>query len=232
MLGDDEGPTLSDDETLIPPQRSGVKVLSLAHLIPDGEAAVLRGPMVDDILQRLLTETDWAPLDYLVVDLPPGTGDAQLTLCQTVEVTGVVIVTTPQGVATDDVARNLSMFGNQDIPVLGIVENMRTFECPGCGDRHDLFGSGGGEAIAREYDLPFLGALPIDPEVRTDGDDGTPVVFDDTETARAFATVAENAADAVGALRRREAADASSLGVRVTGNGAEANAVGDPEANG
>ncbi|APX96203.1 Mrp/NBP35 family ATP-binding protein [Natronorubrum daqingense] len=215
VLGVEGAPTLTDDERIVPPEHEGVKVLSIGQLVPEDEAAVLRGPMVDSLLQRLLTETEWAPLDYLVVDLPPGTGDAQLTLCQTVDVTGAVVVTTPQRVAIDDARRNLSMFGSHGIPVLGIVENMRTFECTSCGDHHDLFGNGGGDELAREYDVPFLGALPIDQDIRVDGDEGSPVALGDGASARAFETLAGNTADAVGALRRRDSALASSVGEAV-----------------
>lgn len=203
MLGDGDEPGLdSDNETLHPPERNGVKVMSLGFLVPDRDAAVMRGPMIDATLERLLTSVAWGDLDYLVVDLPPGTGDAQLTLCQTVPVTGAVVVTTPQAVSTDDAHRSLSMFGDHSIPVLGVVENMRTFTCPGCGDRHDVFGTGGGEAIADEYDLPFLGAIPIDPNLRATADTGESVA-DDTGTAEAFDAISDAVANGIGVLRRR-----------------------------
>lgn len=204
MLGDGDPPRLDDSETLHPPERGGIKTMSIGYLVPDKEAAVMRGPMVDSTLQRLLLDVEWGDLDYLIVDLPPGTGDAQLTLAQTVPITGVVVVTTPQTVSTDDAHRALSMFGEQSIPALGIVENMRTFTCPTCNDTHDLFGRGGGEAIAEEYDIPFLGAVPIDPEVRRTADDDSHVGTAGSDgTREAFRKVANTVANGVGTLRRR-----------------------------
>lgn len=203
MLGDGDPPALDDEtQTLTPPKRHGVSVMSLGFLVPDRDAAVMRGPMIDSTLERLLMDVDWGTLDYLIVDLPPGTGDAQLTLCQTVPVTGAVVVTTPQLVSTDDAHRSLSMFGDHSIPVLGIVENMRAFTCPNCGDQHDLFGRGGGEAVAEEYDLPFLGAVPFDPTIRELADNGS-LVPDDSDTADAFHEIATSVANGVGTLRRR-----------------------------
>lgn len=204
MLGEGDQPKLdTEGETLYPPEREGITVMSIGFLVPERDAAVMRGPMLDSTLQRLLTDVEWGDLDYLIVDLPPGTGDAQLTLCQTVPVTGAVVVTTPQHVSTDDAHRSLSMFGDHSIPVLGVVENMRTFRCPSCGDTHDLFGQGGGEQIAEEYDLPFLGAVPFDPRVRETADAGDAVPAD-SEAAEAFREIASGVANGVGTLRRRE----------------------------
>ncbi|WP_418281718.1 P-loop NTPase [Halorubrum sp. DTA98] len=205
MLGDGDGPTLNDEtETLTPPERGGIKVMSLGFLVPEKEAAVMRGPMIDSTLERLLVDVEWGELDYLIVDLPPGTGDAQLTLCQTVPLTGAVVVTTPQAVSTDDAHRALHMFGEQSIPVLGIVENMSGFTCPSCGDTHDLFGRGGGKTVAEEYDLPFLGSVPIDPEIRETADDDAHVgTLGEDDTDEAFRDIAGDIANGIGTLRRR-----------------------------
>jgi ATP-binding protein involved in chromosome partitioning len=146
---------------------------------------------------------EWGSLDYMVVDLPPGTGDTQLTLLQTLPITGAVIVTTPQDVAIDDARKGLRMFGKHDTNVLGIAENMSGFRCPDCGGFHEIFGSGGGEAFAAENDLPFLGGVPLDPAVRTGGDSGKPVVLEEGETADAFRVLTENVANNVGVVQRR-----------------------------
>lgn len=204
MLDGEDQPTLDESaQTLTPPERHGVSVMSLGFLVPDRDAAVMRGPMIDSTLEKLLTDVEWSTLDYLIVDLPPGTGDAQLTLCQTVPVTGAVVVTTPQVVSTDDAHRSLSMFGDHSIPVLGIVENMRGFTCPSCGDEHELFGRGGGEVVAREYDLPFLGAVPFDPAVRENADRGD-VVPEGSDASEAFHNIANGVANGIGTLRRRD----------------------------
>jgi ATPases involved in chromosome partitioning len=164
---------------------------------------IWRGPMVHKILTQLVDDVDWGQLDYLVLDLPPGTGDTQLTVLQTLPLTGAVIVTTPQQVALDDAVKGLRMFGQHETPVLGIAENMSEFRCPDCGGRHDIFGSGGGQSLADEEDLPFLGAIPLDPAVRAGGDGGEPVVLDEGETADAFRNLTENVANNVGVIRRR-----------------------------
>jgi ATP-binding protein involved in chromosome partitioning len=208
MVGADEPPD-ADDETLVPPERFGVTLMSMAFLTGEDDPVIWRGPVVHQIVTQLVEDVAWGDLDYLVVDLPPGTGDTQLTLLQTVPVTGAVIVTTPEGVATDDARRGLRMFGRHDTPVLGIVENMSGFVCPDCGGEHDLFGSGGGREVADAYEVPFIGAVPIDPAVRTSDDGGAPAVLDPAGGAatEAFRVVTENVANNVGALRRRAHAD-------------------------
>lgn len=205
MLGNGDGPRLDDEtESLHPPKRGGIKVMSLGFLVPEKEAAVMRGPIVDSTIERLLVDVEWGQLDYLIVDLPPGTGDAQLTLAQTVPLTGAVVVTTPQSVSTDDAHRALHMFSEQSVPVLGIVENMRTFRCPTCGDDHDLFGHGGGENVAAEYDLPFLGAVPIDPAIRKAADDDERIgTRREDGTSKEFRDITDAIANGVGTLRRR-----------------------------
>ena len=206
MFGVEEPPQATADETIVPPVENGVKVMSMAFMVGEDDPVIWRGPMVHKLLTRLLEDVEWGELDYMVVDLPPGTGDAQLTLLQTVPVTGAVIVTTPQEVALEDARRGLEMFGRHDTPVLGIAENMSTFKCPDCGGEHDVFGSGGGKGFAEANEMPFLGAIPLDPAVRESGDEGTPTVVGEGETADAFRVLTENVADNAGVLRRRDVA--------------------------
>ncbi|MFC6824778.1 P-loop NTPase [Halopelagius fulvigenes] len=206
MVAADEAPQATESESIIPPERYGVKLMSMAFLVGEDDPVIWRGPMVHKILTQLVEDVEWGELDYMVLDLPPGTGDTQLTILQTLPLTGAVIVTTPQDVAVDDARKGLRMFGKHDTNVLGIVENMSTFVCPDCGGEHDIFGTGGGEAFAAENQMPFLGSLPLDPAVRTGGDGGEPVVLDDdSDTADAFRRMTENVADMAGVVRRREA---------------------------
>ncbi|RLM57349.1 MRP family ATP-binding protein [Halobellus sp. Atlit-31R] len=206
MVAADEAPQATDDQTIVPPEKYGMKLMSMAFLVGEDDPVIWRGPMVHQLLTQLVEDVQWGSLDYLVLDLPPGTGDTQLTVLQTLPLTGAVIVTTPQDVAVDDARKGLEMFGKHDTTVLGIVENMSSFRCPDCGSSHDIFGAGGGEAFAAENDLPFLGSLPLDPSVRSGGDGGEPIVLDDGETGDAFRLMTENVADMVGVVRRRDAA--------------------------
>ena len=203
MFGARDPPQATAEETIVPPVAHGVKVMSMAFMVGEDDPVIWRGPMVHKLLTQLMEDVEWGELDYMIVDLPPGTGDAQLTLLQTVPVTGAVIVTTPQGVALEDARRGLEMFGRHDTPVLGIVENMSTFRCPDCGSHHDVFDAGGGEAFAEAYEMPFLGAIPLDPAVRESGDDGAPVVLSESDTSDSFRLLTENVANNVGILRRR-----------------------------
>ncbi|GGL55573.1 Mrp/NBP35 family ATP-binding protein [Halocalculus aciditolerans] len=206
MLASDQHPQATEDERLIPPEKYGIKLMSMAYLAGDDDPVIWRGPMVHKVITQLVEDVEWGHLDYLVVDLPPGTGDTQLTMLQTVPLTGAVVVTTPQDVAVDDARKALQMFGKHDTNVLGVVENMSTFHCPDCGSDHDIFGTGGGRALADENDLPFLGELPLDPSVRAGSDDGAPVVLDDdSATGDAFRRLAANTADMAGIIRRRTA---------------------------
>jgi ATP-binding protein involved in chromosome partitioning len=182
--------------------------MSMAFLVGEDDPVIWRGPMVHKVLTQLVEEVEWGALDYMVVDLPPGTGDTQLTVLQTLPLAGAVVVTTPQEVALDDARKGLEMFGRHDTNVLGVAENMAGFRCPDCGSLHDVFGSGGGRALAAEHDIPFLGSLPLDPSVRAGGDGGRPVVLEeDDETADAFRVLTENVANSVGQVRRRQASD-------------------------
>jgi len=203
MLSADEAPRATEDEQIIPPEKFGVKLMSMAFLSGEDDPVIWRGPMVHKLLTQLVEDVEWGELDYLVIDLPPGTGDTQLTILQTLPLTGSVIVTTPQGVAVDDARKGLRMFGKHETPVLGIAENMSSFRCPDCGGQHDIFGSGGGKELADENDLPFLGGIPLDPAVRESGDEGTPAVLGEGETADAFRVLTENVANNVGIIRRQ-----------------------------
>jgi ATP-binding protein involved in chromosome partitioning len=154
----------------------GVKVISIAFFVPDGTPVIWRGPMVGGAIQQFFNDVEWGDLDYLIVDLPPGTGDASLTLAQTIPLSGVVIVSTPQDVALLDAAKSLAMFQKLEAPILGIVENMSYFLCPHCGERIDVFGHGGAEKAAERLGVPFLGAIPLNPQIREGGDDGVPIL--------------------------------------------------------
>ena len=155
---------------------SPLQVMSMAFFVEDGQPVVWRGPMLHKVLQQFLHDVDWGELDYLVLDLPPGTGDVQISLAQLVPLAGALIVTTPQDVALLDVRKAISMFAKVNVPVLGVVENMGAFECPGCHQTHAIFGAGGGQALATEVGVPFLGTIPLSPEVRVAGDGGRPLL--------------------------------------------------------
>jgi ATP-binding protein involved in chromosome partitioning len=174
--GTNERPTADDDNRIIPIERHGVSLMSMGFLLDDGSPAVLRGPMVTRYTQQFLRQVAWGNLDYLILDLPPGTGDIQLTIVQTVALSGAIIVTTPQEVALIDARKAIAMFGKTNVPVLGIVENMSFFVCPGDGKRYDIFGTGGGSREAAKLQVPLLGEVPIEPLVREAGDTGRPAV--------------------------------------------------------
>ncbi|RNJ26178.1 Mrp/NBP35 family ATP-binding protein [Halosegnis longus] len=208
MVESDERPQATPDETIVPPERFGMKLMSMAFLVGEDDPVIWRGPMIHKLITQLVEDVEWGRLDYMVVDLPPGTGDTQLTLLQSVPISGSVIVTTPQEVALDDARKGLRMFGKHDTPVLGIVENMSGFKCPDCGNVHDIFGSGGGQRFADENDLPFLGELPLDPDVREGGDTGQPVVLDDeSDTGAAFRKFVRETADMQGIVHRQRTAN-------------------------
>jgi ATP-binding protein involved in chromosome partitioning len=207
MLDAEEQPKATPDETLVPPEKFGMKLMSMDFLVGEDDPVIWRGPMVHKVLTQLWEDVEWGALDYLVVDLPPGTGDTQLTLLQSVPVTGAVIVTTPQEVALDDARKGLRMFGKHETPVLGIVENMSGFRCPDCGSEHAIFGDGGGQRFADETEMPFLGSVPLDPSVREGGDAGEPTVLDDSETGESFREFVDNTANNQGVVHRRRHAD-------------------------
>ena len=208
MVGTDEPPQATEDEIIIPPEQYGMKLMSMDFLLGEDDPVIWRGPMVHKVLTQLWEDVRWGSLDYMVVDLPPGTGDTQLTLLQSVPVSGSVIVTTPQEVALDDARKGLRMFGEHETPVLGIVENMSAFRCPDCGTEHTIFGEGGGRELADSVDMPFLGEVPLDPAVREGGDGGRPLVLDEGETGNALREFAERTANMQGIVHRRRIASA------------------------
>ena len=171
-------PETTPDGKMIPAQRQGLKVVSMGMLTGDDNPAVLRGPMVGKYLKMFVNGVNWGQLDYLIIDLPPGTGDTQLTLAQSMPLSGVVIVTTPQAVSLKIARRGLRMFEKVQVKILGVIENMRTFTCPHCGENTDIFRHGGGEHMSEELGVPFLGALPLDIDVVICGDEGLPIVAD------------------------------------------------------
>ena len=181
----------SDGQMIEPLHAYGVTVMSLGLMMKEGEAVVWRGPMLMGALQQMLNQVKWGELDILLVDLPPGTGDVQLSLCQKAQVSGAIIVSTPQDVALIDARRAIDMFDKLKTPVLGLVENMSTYICPNCGHEAHLFGHGGVAAEARELGLPFLGEIPLNIDVRLAGDGGKPIAMGDGPVAQAFARLAE-----------------------------------------
>jgi ATP-binding protein involved in chromosome partitioning len=183
------------DGRFIPAESHGVKLMSMGFFLQSSEAAIWRGPMVGKMLQELLGKVEWGELDYLVIDLPPGTGDASLTLAQTIPLSGAVIVTTPQDVALSDVSKSVEMFKKLNVPLLGVVENMSYFVCPHCDERTEIFGHGGG-VTARKLDLHLLGEAPLHPAIRAGGDIGQPllVTAPDSPQARALRSIAEQTA--------------------------------------
>ena len=175
MMGAKESPTVKD-EKLVPVESLGIKLMSIGFLMDPNSPVIWRGPLIAQAIQQFIHEVAWGPLDWLVVDLPPGTGDAQLSLCQTLPLTGAVMVTTPQEVALLDVRKAAAMFQKVNVPILGVIENMSYFLCPSDGKRYDLFGSGGGEREAKRLGVPLLGQVPIEMAIREGGDAGQPVV--------------------------------------------------------
>lgn len=176
MFGAHQKPRMEDDR-VVPVEAHGVKLMSLGFLVGEDTPAIWRGPIIMGIVRQFLHQVAWGELDYLLVDLPPGTGDAQLSLVQLVRVTGAVMVTTPQDVAVQGVLKGIRMFESVEVPVLGIVENMRGFVCPDCEKTHEIFGAGGGEKLAGSLGIPFLGAVPLGLAVREEGDRGIPTVI-------------------------------------------------------
>ncbi len=184
MLGA-PGQPVGENGKILPLERYGLQVMSVGYLLGDRSPVIWRGPLVAQAVRQLLHEVRWGDLDYLIVDLPPGTGDAQLTLVQSVPLTGGVIVTTPSGVALLDAEKGLRMFGKVNVPVLGIVENMSYFTCPHCQQETDIFSRGGGLEVSEILGIPFLGEIPLDPAIRKGGDTGAPVVAVAPESAEA-----------------------------------------------
>ncbi len=203
MFGADERPHAAN-QRITPIRRHGIDLMSMGFFLDDSSPVIWRGPMVMGLIRQFVRDVDWGEQDYLVVDMPPGTGDAALTLAQQVPLSGAVIVTTPQEVALADVERGIGMFRQLHVPVLGVVENMSYYECPDCGERESIFGSGGGEKLAAEFGTRLLAALPLVVEVRQGGDAGTPIVVEhpDHPVSLAFAKLAREVGQAVEAAAR------------------------------
>jgi ATP-binding protein involved in chromosome partitioning len=197
MLGPPEKPpTAVENQRIVPAQHHGIKVISVGFFVDKGEAVVWRGPMVHRLLQQFLGDVEWGELDYLVCDLPPGTGDVQLSLSQLIPIAGAVMVTTPQEVSIVDVVKGIAMFEKVEIPILGVVENMSYYQCPACGHHDEIFSHGGGKRLAQEIGAPFMGEIPLDTRIRFGGDAGVPIVVasPDSENARRFMDIAQKAA--------------------------------------
>ena len=203
MLGV-KGQPRTDGEHIIPKEAHGLKVMSIGFLVEEDSAMIWRGPMVTSALQQLLNDTLWGNLDYLIIDLPPGTGDIQLTLAQRIPVAGAVIVTTPQDIALLDARRAVNMFRKVDVPVLGVVENMSTHICTSCGHEEAIFGHGGGEQMAKDFELPLLGRLPLAMEIRSSLDAGKPTMMKDSDSphAKSYSALARRTAGALSVMPR------------------------------
>jgi ATP-binding protein involved in chromosome partitioning len=198
LLGITDKPT-ADGKRINPIEKFGIKAMSIGFLVGEDEAVVWRGPMVQSALSQMMADVNWAPLDVLVLDMPPGTGDAQLTITQRVPLKGAVIVSTPQDIALIDAKKGIAMFRKTQVPILGVVENMSMFVCPDCGHAHAIFGHGGARETAQKMDVPFLAEIPLVPRIREMSDAGTPVAMSDPggPEAAAFLQLARKVADAL-----------------------------------
>jgi ATP-binding protein involved in chromosome partitioning len=209
MMGLSEPPH-QEGQRIVPGLSHGVKIMSAGYFVQENLPLIWRGPMIGKMIQELLTGVDWGELDYLVVDLPPGTGDAPLTLAQSIPITGAVVVTQPPDVSLMDATKALAMFQKLEVPILGIVENMSYFVCPCCGTRTEIFSHGGGKAAAERLKVPFLGEIPLNPAIREGGDTGTPLLVSDPSAAEseAFRQYARNCAARVSVLQTMRAQEA------------------------
>jgi len=195
MMGVDRLGGVTENKKILPAENHGVKVISIGFMVKPDQALIWRGPMLHSAIKQFISDVDWGELDYLIVDLPPGTGDVQLSLSQTLELQGGLIVTLPQQVSLDDALRGINMFQELNVPIFGVVENMSYLETPN-GEQMDIFGTGGGEKLAQMTGVPYIGSLPIDPQVRIGGDEGMPVVLShpDSPVAKAMVEVSEKIA--------------------------------------
>ena len=197
MLGMTKTPMQVEDNKLQPPESNGIKVVSFGFFAEqEHQAAIYRGPVISGIVKQFLIDTNWSDLDYLIVDLPPGTGDIPLTLAQTIPITGILVVTTPQQVASSVAVKAIGMFDKLNVPMLGVVENMSYFECSKCNEKHHIFGNGGAERISEKHNIPFLGAIPLNSGIMEGSDLGKPVMLTqpDSPSAEAFTSTAKNIA--------------------------------------
>lgn len=187
MLGAEEVPQVLNNK-IQPPIVEGIKVISMGFFYEQSQqAGIYRGPIVSGIVKQFLTDVQWGSLDYLIIDLPPGTGDAPLTMAQTIPVTGIIIVTTPQDVAMNVAVKALGMFSKLNVPIVGVIENMSYFQCPHCSERINIFGEGGGRKISEKFDIPFLGEIPLFPQIMEGSDKGKPVIISDPNSIQAIA---------------------------------------------
>jgi ATP-binding protein involved in chromosome partitioning len=210
---DEEPKVTENEETILPPDSDGVKVMSMGFMTKQqDDPTIMRGPMVNNVMTHFIENVRWGDLDYLVVDLPPGTGDASLDLLQSLPVTGVAIVTTPQQMAVDDARKGLRLFAKHETPVLGIVENMSTFHCPSCGDSHDPFGEEGASVIADDYDVNLLGSLPIHADYGADGTVDPVVKQGESAVNKPTVELIETIADRIGEVNRRKVAGLLDVG--------------------
>lgn len=210
MFGESRKPLVTGgkgQEKIVPLEAHGVKLMSLGFLLEAEQPAIMRGPLVSGILKQFIEQVEWGELDFMVVDMPPGTGDAQLSLVQTVNLDGAVMVTTPQEVSTGDVRRAVRMFERVKTPILGLVENMSGMTCPHCGGHVDVFGQGGGAKLAQDMDLRLLGTIPLDPAVRVAGDAGAPTALSspDSPAGQAFREIAERLVDVIAGVAPAQA---------------------------
>lgn len=213
MFGLTGRPRVAESKRIYPLEKYGLRLMSIGFFLDDASPVIWRGPLVMGLVRQFLKDVEWGDLDLLLVDMPPGTGDAQLTLVQQVPLAGAVVVTTPQDVATLDVQRGIAMFQQVNTPVFGVIENMSSYQCPKCGKQDDLFGVGGGEQIATRFGVPLLAQIPLVAEVRTGGDEGKPIVVDqpDHPVSQLFVQIARKVLEAV-AVERLAAAPPTIIG--------------------
>ena len=213
MMGISGEPTSSDGQTLDPMENHGIKVMSMGFLVEEETPIIWRGPMAQSALQQMMRDINWGQIDVLVVDMPPGTGDVQLTMAQQVPLTGAVIVSTPQDIALADARKGLNMFRKVDVPVFGIIENMSYFSCPHCGERSEIFSHGGAREEAELLAMDFLGEMPLDIAIRETSDGGTPIVISqpDSEHAKTYRAMAEKVWSKVEETQARQAAQAPKI---------------------
>jgi ATP-binding protein involved in chromosome partitioning len=212
MIGVSKEP-IKEGEKITPAEGQGVKVISMGFFVPEDTPVVWRGPMVHSAIQQFFRDVVWGELDYLLIDLPPGTGDVPLTLSQLVPLTGAITVTTPQDVALSDVRKGMTMFKKVNVPLLGVIENMSHFVCGHCGERTEIFSYGGGEEAAKKFDVPFLGRIPLDPAIREGGDKGNPIVVKDPKSpqTQAFLQIVRSLVSQIEQGEKKESGAATTL---------------------
>ena len=216
MMGTKEKKPTTEGDRVFPVEKDGIKIMSMGYLVPENQPVIWRGPMVHGALTQFLNQVEWGDLDYLLIDMPPGTGDAQLTISQTAPLSGAIIVTTPQDVSLLDARKGLMMFHNVNVPILGVIENMSGFVCGHCQETTHIFRKGGGERIAKEMGVPLLGAVPIDPRVAECGDAGTPAVgvFPTAEVSKIFKKIAGEVAAELSILHAKSSGNFHSMSLQ------------------